>query len=188
LKAVWKQIESVEVGEPAAQMQLSFRRKFPEPPRLTTADTSRHESFPKMQLTALFNVELRPLPKAGIREWNDGLQEKLKFCAASDPYLVALDSQAIPGRMNLRGGLLCNPHLCSPFHANRALHLITTKQSSRALHQDHLGNQRARPQDARDLKGYFAIGISKNRPAVFEDKRQFHPTAPADVCEWNTHL
>src|SRR5262245_29812142 len=169
-------------------MQLRFRRKFPEPPRLTMADTSRHESFPKMQFTALFNVELRPLPKAGFREWDDGLQEKLKFCAASDPYLVALDSQAIPGRMNLRGGLLCNPHLCSPFHANRALHLITTKQSSRALHQDHLGNQRARPQDTRDLKGYFAIGTAKNRPAVFEDKCQFHPTAPADVCEWNTHV
>src|SRR5262245_31792884 len=110
-------------------MQLSFRRKFPEPPRLTTADTSCHKSFPKVQLTALFNVELRPLPKAGIRGWNDGFQEKLKFCAASDPYLVALDSQAILGRMNLRGGLLCNPRSCSLLHANGAFHFITTKQS-----------------------------------------------------------
>src|SRR5262249_9168846 len=96
----------VGVGPPAAGRQLSFRQNFLKPPRLTMADTSRHESFPKMQLTALFHVEPRPLPKAGIREWNDGLQEKLKFCAASDPYLVALDSKAIPGRMNLHGGLL----------------------------------------------------------------------------------
>src|SRR5262249_57453102 len=93
-------------GAPAARCRWSSQKNFVKPPRLTMADTSRHESFPKMQLTALFHVEPRPLPKAGIREWNDGLQEKLKFCAASDPYLVALDSKAIPGRMNLHGGLL----------------------------------------------------------------------------------
>src|SRR3989475_13272527 len=88
--------------------------------------------------------------------------------------------------MNLGGRLLSNLHSGSAFHPNGAFHIVATKETRSAMHQNQmrrLGGIR----NTRDLERYFAIGIAEDGLTVLQYKCQSHASAPSDIRQSNAH-
>src|SRR6266850_4459349 len=88
--------------------------------------------------------------------------------------------------MNLGGRLLRDQDPGAAFDTNRTFHIVAPKQARSALHENQMCRL-ARIQNARDLEGYFTIGVAKHGLAVLQDEGQIHTSAPSDFRESNTH-
>src|SRR5207249_11139185 len=88
--------------------------------------------------------------------------------------------------VNLRSRLLSNLHSGSAFHPNGAFHIVATKETRSAMHQNQM-HRLGGIQNPRDLERYFAIGIAEDGLTVLQYKCQSHASAPSDIRQSNAH-
>src|SRR5437016_7253852 len=108
---------------------MGFRSKFLESPTLSTADSPRHEPFPKYQSAARLHINPGCLIQGRICERNHRLKIKPQFRAGFHKHVVTLLRRTVSTWMNLGGRLLTDHDPGSAFDANRGFQLVASEQT-----------------------------------------------------------